>query len=137
MIDQGESKHERKPRQNALKYGGEGAVRRISTGKPFIGLAAEEEKAVTAELAERGVAELNKSVAIRLQTASNLYWNAICKAAQDGDIVALDRYIARYGWLAGKAMLGWAQVSKDDKDRAKSAMGIVDVLKAMYGGENG
>lgn len=127
--------------QNAAKYGGEGAIRRISEGKPLIGIAAEEEKAVTADLVDAGVSELIRRDAIRLQTAANLYWNAVQKAAQDGDITALDRYVARFGWLSGVTLRAWAQVIADEKDAAKGQASLVEVLAAMdaarEGGENG
>ncbi|MCE5209883.1 MAG: hypothetical protein LLG42_16465 [Chloroflexi bacterium] len=116
--------------QRAFKHGGEGAVRRISEGKPLIGLAAEEEKIVTAELAETGPLEIVKRDAIRLQSALNLYWNAVEKAAQDGDIAALDRYVARFGWLSGVTLRAWADVSKNEKGRRQK--NIIDILK---GGE--
>ena len=127
--------------QNALKYGGEGAVKRISTGKPLIGIAAEEEKAVTAELAERGVSDIVRADAVKLQAAANLYWNAVMKAAQDGDINALDRYVARFGWIQGVTLRAWMQVRSDEKDKAKGGVPIVDVIAAMdaarEGGGNG
>lgn len=123
--------------QNALKYGGEGAIKRISTGKPLIGIAAEEEKAVTAELADKGVSELSKADAVKLQAAANLYWNAVCKAAQDGDIAALDRYVARFGWLMGVTLRAWAQVRNDEKDIAKGQVSLVDVLAAMDAAKEG
>jgi len=136
-MDQGETDNQKKPRQNALKYGGEGAVRRISTGQPFIGLAAEEQKAVINDLEEKGVSSIVRADAIRLQTSLNLYWSAVKKAAADGDIQDFDRYIARYGWLAGVTLRAFAQVSQNEQKEARARTGIIDVLKAMEGGENG
>jgi|GEM_PF-3256162 len=127
--------------QNALKYGGEGAIRRISEGKPLLGIAAEEEKAVTAELADKGVSDIVRADAVKLQAAANLYWNAVMAAAQAGDITALDRYVARFGWLQGVTLRAWMQVRNDEKDKAKGGVPIVDVLAAMdaarEGGGNG
>lgn len=136
-MEKDEKDKARKPLQNALKYGGEGAVRRISEGKPFIGLAAEEEKAVTADLAAAGISDLTRRDAIRLQTALNLYWNAVMKAAADGDLAAFDRFIARFGWLSGVTLRALAQVAQNEQAAAKRGAGIVDVLQAMKGGENG
>ena len=130
-----------KGKQNALKYGGEGAIKRISEGKPLLGIAAEEEKAVTAELADKGVSDIVRADAVKLQAAANLYWNAVMKAAQDGDINALDRYVARFGWIQGVTLRAWMQVRNDEKDKAKGGVPIVDVLAAMdaarEGGGNG
>lgn len=122
--------------QNATKHGGEGAIRRISEGKPFLGLAADEQKAIEAELQASGQAEIVKGDAIRLQTAVNLYWNAVLKAAQDGDIAALDRYVARYGWLSGVTLRAWQQVAANDKAAAKyDPSKILDVYRDKGGND--
>ncbi len=71
-----------KGNQSAVKHGAEGALRRRNEGKPFIGLAAEEEKAVLSDLQEMGIAEMVKRDAIRLQTITNLYYAAVQKAAE-------------------------------------------------------
>lgn len=120
-----------KNNQRALKHGGEGAIRRISEGKPLIGAAYEEQKRVEADLAEVGIDGLVQDDAIRLQTACNLYWTAIEKAAQEGNLAALDRYIARFGWLVGVTLRALAQMKANEKARAKTAAGIVDVMEAI------
>jgi hypothetical protein len=105
-----------KGNQNSIKHGGEGAIRRISEGKPLIGMAHDMELTVKDDLETKGRAALVVQTAIRLQAAAELYWNAVSKAAQDGNIDALDRYIARYGWLAGVSLRAWAQVKQESKD---------------------
>jgi len=120
-----------KHNQRALKHGGEGAVRHIKEGTPFIGQAADEERAVSDELEAMGITELVRRDAIRLQTAMNLYWTAVLTAAQEGDLPALDRYIARFGWLGGVTLRALAQLQADEKARAKTAAGIVDVMEAI------
>ena len=113
--------------QHALKHGGEGAIKRIQQGKPFLGLALEEEQRVADQYELEGRLEIEKQTAIRLQTAQNLYWSAIQKAAQDGDLLALDRYVARFGWLAGVALRAWDQVGKSEKKQNKKS--IIDILQ--------
>ncbi len=130
-MNQDEQAERMKGNQSAVKHGAEGALRRRNEGKPFIGLAAEEEKAVLADLQEMGIAELVKRDAIRLQTITNLYYAAVQKAAETGDIMAFDRYVARLGWLAGVTLRAWQQVTNDQKDAAKSAAGIVNVMTAI------
>jgi hypothetical protein len=120
-----------KENQANVKHGGEGAIKRIAEGKEFIGLAAEEQKAVETEFQGAGQSALVVKNAIRLQTALNLYWGAVQKAAQDGDLAAFDRYIARYGWLAGVTLRALAQVAQDEQKAARRGEGIVDVLAAM------
>jgi hypothetical protein len=80
-----------KDNQNATKNGGEGAIRRVSEGKPFIGLAKDEQRAVEAELKDNGQAAIVKGDAIRLQSALNLYFGAIEKAVAGGALTAFDR----------------------------------------------
>lgn len=119
--------------QSALKHGGAGALKQIQDGKPFTGLAAAEEQRVQTEYELAGRLELEKQTAIRLQTVQNLYWDAINKAAQDGDLIALDRYVARYGWLAGVSLRAWDQVGKGEKKLNKKS--IIEILQ-QKGGDN-
>jgi hypothetical protein len=125
-----------KQNQSALKHGGAAALEKVKRGQPFIGLAAAEEQRVIAEYELTGVLELEKQTAIRLQTVQNLYWDAINKAAQDGDLVALDRYVARYGWLAGVSLRAWAQVQQQQGQDMKNNQ-VIDVLAALKGGTDG
>lgn len=113
-----------------LKHGGEGAVKAIQRGEPMQGIAAEEEQNVMIELETIGRAAIERQTAIRVQTAANLYWQAIQKAAQDGDLDKLDKYVARFGWLAGVAMRSWDQVGKSEKIENKKD--VYDLL----GGNN-
>ena len=104
-----------KDNTNAQKHGGSAAASAISQGKPLRGIAAQAQAEVQAEYQERGAQSMVQGNAERLEAASRLYWDAISKAAQDGDIKALDLYLARFGWLAGKAVSAWAEVRKGDK----------------------
>jgi hypothetical protein len=105
-----------------LVHGGAGAVRRIQEGKAFVGLAAQEERQVVADLEDQGRAALVRENAIRLQVACRLYWGAVQTAADAGNLDKLDSYIARFGWLAGSALRAWAQVKSDGGDNA----GVLD-----------
>jgi len=116
-----------KGNQNALKHGVDGAIKRVLDGEPFIGLAADEEKAVTLDLAEMGVTEIKRTNAIRLQTTLNLCWNALDKALQDGDLVAAERFIRLHGWLSGKSKDAWKEVQADAKDDShKDALDLIE-----------
>ncbi|MDD5191284.1 MAG: hypothetical protein PHE50_09625 [Dehalococcoidales bacterium] len=126
-----------KNNQNAVKHGGEGAIKRIQAQKPLIGLAANELESVKNVLETSGPAALIKADAEKLQTVCNLFWDAVSKAAQEGDIPALDRYVARFGWLSGVTLRALAQVQQNDKDAAKSSAGVIEVLNAMKGNDNG
>jgi hypothetical protein len=104
--------------QLRTKHGGAGALKRITADKPLVGLAREAELSVYDELEERGRYALVVRNAARLQAACDLYWDAVSKAAQDGDLDALDRYVKRYGWLASSSLRAWAQVRNETPDRA-------------------
>lgn len=112
-------------------HGGEAAVKAIQTGQTFKGLAASEERQVKADLEAGGRAEMVRQEAVRLKAACNLYWGAVCRAADDGNIEALDRYIKRYGWLAGATLRAWAQVKEEDAARADSALDYEELVKEL------
>ena len=117
--------------QAAVKHGAEAAVKAIQHGTEHVGLAREAELAVVAELETVGRAAVVVRNATRLQAAADLYWGAVSKAAQEGDLEALDKYVARYGWLAGCSLRAWAEVKKDDKAAGPN---LIDLLG---GGEDG
>lgn len=102
--------------QNQLVHGGESAVKSLQRGEPFKGLAAQEERQVTADLEAQGRAEMVREQAVRLHTASRLYWNAVQTAADAGDLDKLDGYVARFGWLAGASLRAWAQLREETQD---------------------
>jgi hypothetical protein len=106
--------------RRAEKHGGEGAVKALQRGEPFGGLAAQEEQRVAADLEDQGRAAMVQEQATRLHTASRLYWQAVQKAADDGDLEKLDSYVARFGWLAGASLRAWEQVRKEDAARPKA-----------------
>lgn len=103
--------------QSATKHGGEGAIRRISKGEPFIGIALDAQHAVEARLEAQGLESIVRENAIRLQAATDLYFGAVMKAAEEGDKAAFDSYIARYGWICGVTLRAWAQVKQDRKGK--------------------
>jgi hypothetical protein len=119
--------------QHGLVHGGEGAVKSIQHGEPMRGLAASTEQVVRSELEVSGRYAMVQNAAIRLETAARLYWDAFVKAANDGDLDKVDKYAARYGWLAGCALRAWAGVKQEQDQAAKSGAGIIDVLKAVRG----
>ena len=96
--------------QSAVKHGGAGAVKRIQEGRPLIGLAAEVEREVMADLATAGREELVIEAATRLHACMRLYWGAVQTAADAGDLEGLDRYCKRFGWLATSALRAWREV---------------------------
>ena len=120
-----------KENQSATKHGGEGAIRRVSTGQPFLGIALDQQHSVEARLETEGLEAIIQENAIRLQTASDLYYSAVLKAAQDGDAAAFDRFIARYGWIAGVTLRAWAQV----KQGRKHSGGKLNEVLAGYASE--
>ena len=100
----------------ALKHGGEPALVDIKTGKTLRGPARDAELAVYDELSNDGRYSLVVRNASRLQAACDLFWSALVGAAERQDMQALDRYVARFGWLAGASLRAWAQVKQDQQD---------------------
>ena len=124
----------RHSQEAGIKHGGESAIRSIQKGEPLHGLAAETEQAVSTELELRGSYSMIEKNAVRLQTACELYWGAIMKAAETGDLQLLDHYIARYGWLASVSLRAWAQVRQEQ--RRKSDLTPETVLEAVQRGHD-
>lgn len=113
--------------QNAVKTGVHGAIKRISEGKPLIGIAAEEEKAVMQELELTGIPTLKKSLAVRLQSVLNLTWNTINKAILEGDLDTAQDYIKIFSLLSPRALAAWNEVQKDEKnDSDKDALELIE-----------
>jgi hypothetical protein len=121
---------------NALVlHGGEGAVKKLSSGQEFVGLAHEAEQAVAVELETVGRASIVIRNARRLQAACDLFWNAVTKAAQENNLDNLDRYVARFGWLAGASLRAWAQVKAEDGDgKGATARDVLDAIRSSDSG---
>jgi hypothetical protein len=112
----------------ALKHGGAAAERALSTGDDFTGLARETEKQVTAELEAEGIEALVRRDAIRLQTVSDLYYQAILGAA---DMDRLDVLVKRWGWIQASTLRAWQQVHELEKKQSKRD--ITDLLGGTHG----
>ena len=112
---------------NAQKHGGGAARQALSTGAPFSGLALARQDEVIAELDAQGVDAIVERNAIRLQTAADLYYDALMKAAQDADAAKFGEYISKFGWLSSKTLLAWAQVKAN---RKKNKGKLQEVLNA-------
>lgn len=102
--------------QGHLVHGGAGALSRIRDGKEFIGLAAQEEKQVQAEIDAEGVLPVIAKGARRLETAARLYWNAVQAASERGDLDALTAFIKVFGWLQASAIRSLSAVREAQKD---------------------
>ncbi len=114
-------------KNNNLKHGGAAAVQALTTGADFTGLAAEAQKDVEADLVIKGQSAMILENATRIQAAARLYWNAISKAMNDGNLENLDHYIARFGWLVGVANRTWDQARKDLP--IKKRVDVIDLLR--------
>lgn len=101
----------------AQKHGGEAALMAIKGGTELTGPAKEAESQVYDQLAQEGGRfSLVQQNAVRLQAACNLFWAALVDAGERNDLQALDRYVARFGWLAGASLRAWAQVKQEQQD---------------------
>lgn len=130
MKDEGKSE-QMKGNQNAVKSGVHGAIKRISEGKPLIGIAAEEEKAVMRELELAGIPALKKTLAVRLQSVLNLTWNTINKAILEGDLDTAQDYIKIFSLLSPRALAAWNEVQKDEKELARGGVSEAVVLESI------
>lgn len=108
------------------KHGGEAGIQALTTGEEFTApLAMAKQAEVETELANNGLESIVERAAVRLQTVSDLFYDAIQAASQQKDIEALDRWASRFGWLQSKALLAWAQVKADRKQGKPALMGVL------------
>lgn len=103
---------------NRQSHGGASAVKKIQHGTEFTGLAAIEERAVKADLQAGGRAAMVEELAVRLTTASRLYWSAICTTVEqvgnDGQLTGeqlqqLTSYSKTFRSLANAAVRAWRE----------------------------
>lgn len=129
-----------KGNQNAVKHGGEAGIKALAADKPFTGLAKQAEDDVRERLEEHGRAAMVKENFIRVQAVADLFYSAVQKAADDGNLTLLDRYAQRFGWLMASALRALAQWATEEKD-AKGQVSLDVVMAAMdaakEGGGNG
>jgi hypothetical protein len=118
--------------KNSQTHGAAAGERALSTGVDFSGLAATTEQLVRAELETDGISSIVKRDAIRLQTVTDLYYQAILGA---GNLDKLDSLVKRYGWLAASTLRAWQQVREEQK--GKDQVNVVDVLDAVKGANDG
>lgn len=114
-------------------HGGAAAVQKLGRGEPFPenSLARSAELAVYDELQADGRQSLVVRNAARLQAATDLYWNAVEKAAQDGDLKMLDSYVKRFGWLASATLRAWAQVRREESEADKDTLDYNELVKEL------
>ena len=66
----------------ALKHGGRAAIERVRDGGNFTGPAKDKQEIIEAEMANEGVNAIIERNAIRLQVCTDLYFDALVKAAK-------------------------------------------------------
>lgn len=115
-----------------MVHGGDAALTHIKAGAELTGPARDAELAVYTELANEGRPAIVTRTAVRLQAACDLFWAALVDAGERGDLQALDRYVARFGWLAGASLRAWTQV----RDEEKNAPDGLDYERILEGQKN-
>lgn len=121
----------------AQKHGAEGAIKRIQSGQPFTGLAAEAEREVRAQLEITGRISIMFDDAARLQTVANLYFEAMRKAFEEGNFEKIDKVVSRYGWLATAALRAWSAVGLEEEKAKGGAIDAATILESLKGGNDG
>ena len=122
-------------KEAALIHGGEGAVRRVSEGRELVGIARQAELDVYDELVNEGRQAIVTRNAARLQACADLFWNAVQKAAQDGDLDRLDHFVSRFGWLSSASLRAWVQVKEEERNPGRP-IDVQTVLNAVRNNDN-
>lgn len=108
-----------------LVHGGERAIKKLASGEPLAGLAAELKEAVSAEIEMRGLVAVMRERAERHQAVADLFFGLILGAK---DIKTADRYVQRFGWLNSKAFAMLREMREMERDRGDGL--IVDAVRA-------
>lgn len=121
------------------KHGGEAAVKAIQHGEPFRdGSPAAVEEVKARELLEsEGPTAALTMLSARMLAAAELYWGALATAAENKDLKAMDKYLARFGWLATSTGRLLAELRKVDKasDRSRLAKDALQAAKEARHGQ--
>lgn len=127
------SESEPKKSSNALKHGGAAAVKALERGQPFTSLAADREKDVRETYETQGAAAVIVRNAIRLQTVSELYYDAITAAAQAHDQEKLEGALKVWGWVTNSAVRAWDLVRREIKkdDQVALTRQVIDAIKQV------
>jgi hypothetical protein len=113
----------------AQKHGGAGAVRALAKGEPFSALAAEQEQQVKSEYTTGGEGALLKRNATRLQTAADLYYQAVIGAES---AEAMTSYLKVWVWLTNSTVRAWEAVGRaKESDRDINAIDVINAIKAV------
>ena len=110
----------------SVNHGGGAARAALSKGAPFTGMANARQDEVIAELENGGLESIVERNAIRLQTAADLYFDALVKAANDGNEEKIDSYVRSFGWLSGKVIVAWEAVKKNRKATQSALINVLD-----------
>ena len=94
-------------------HGGERAIKKLASGEPLAGLAAELKEAVSAEIETRGLVAVLRERAERQQAVADLFFGLILGAK---DVKTADKYVQRFGWLNSKAFAMLREVRAMDGD---------------------
>ena len=114
------------------KHGGAGALKKVTRGIEFSGIAAAKEFEVRADYETQGPGAVILRNAVRLQVVSELYYDAIAKAAQDHDQAKLESALKVWGWVTNSSVRAWDLVRREMKgsDQAAMTKTVLDAIKA-------
>ena len=117
----------------AEKHGGAAALKAIEDEKPFTSLAAARECEVREAFEAHGAGAVIVRNAIRLQTVSELYYDAITAAAQAHDQAKLEAALKVWGWVTNSAVRAWDLVRREIKqdDRVALTRQVLDAIKQV------
>jgi hypothetical protein len=96
-------------------HGGAIAVKKLSTGQEFTGLARIAQDDVEARLSFDGIEGELERDATRLQAVSDIYYATFCKATENHDTESATSYLKVWGWIHNSAIRAWTAAAKYKK----------------------
>ncbi len=113
-----------------LKHGGGAAQDALTANEPFKGLAAHTQLQVRADYESGGVLAMIEENAERLHTAARLYYNGLCKLADDGKLFEVKTLVDSFRGLVNAANRAWMHVH-DIEGSAPKAIDYDELVKEL------
>ena len=119
----------------STKHGGDGALLRLGRGLPLVGMGAEIELVVRAELEEGGTRALLADEVVRIATVSRLFYRAFLTAEAAGDLKLIERYAGRSGYLANATVQCLSKLAEleEKQSRGDYASVIAQIEEDAHG----
>lgn len=115
--------------QSSLKHGIERSIKALASGGDLVGRAHDAQLAVHSEIETDGVISLLRRNIERSQAVTDLIWNEIQAAVENGDSEHFAAWVKRHGWLVGVVNRAIQQLADFEKNGDKGTLDYEALLE--------